>query len=217
MAQTQHSMMADWMSRQDQYLSILLEQEAYPRSSDLCTCGSLQAASYMCISCHGNIPYCAECTVRQHQFNPLHRIKKWNGFYFEDISLADLGLVTYLGHSGEACTHSTTPTPLLVVHTDGFHRISTSFCECPFATTFDLQLFHSRLFSATVYSPKTVFTFEVMEQYRIHHLEGKVSAYSYTQSLYRLTDDEGSEEIPVCRFLCMKIFTDSLIGSRSWV
>lgn len=57
----------------------------------------------------------------------------------------------------------------------------------------DIQLFTFKLFAASMISPKTAFTFQVLEQFRMLNLEGKTSAYTFTKMLARLTsgDDLG--------------------------
>lgn len=203
--------MGEWLSRQEQYMSILLEQEVPPYVNHLCPCGSGKLASFRCNNCHGSASYCAGCMVQQHQFMPFHRIKRWNGFFLQDSSLSDLGLVVHFGHAGYTCPSTSAVHPLLVLHIDGFHHISGSFCECNTADTQDIQLFRFKLFPATIHSPKSAFTFEVLEQFRLHHLEGKVSSYIYIQSLHRLTNDEGSSELPVSRSTCVAISSYPLI------
>jgi hypothetical protein len=115
----------------------------------------------------------------------------------EEAALAKLGLIVYFGHGGSACPMATTTHTLSALHIDGFHALSIAFCACESSPPPHLQLFDNKLFSASIDSPKTVFTFELLRQFRIHHLESKESAYSYIHSLYRLTNDEGSPQIPV--------------------
>jgi hypothetical protein len=133
-----------------------------------------------------------------HRGTPLHRIKRWNGRFMEETALSKLGLIIYFGHEGAACPMAMTTHTLAVLHIDGFHTFLVVFCACELSPPPHLQLFENKLFSASIDSPKTVFTFELLRHFRIHHLESKGSAFSYIQSLYRLTNDEGSSEIPVC-------------------
>jgi len=114
----------------------------------------------------------------------------------EETALSKLGLILYFGHEGSACPVAT-PRTLSALHIDGFHSLSVAYCACESSPPPHLQLFNNKLFSASIDSPKTVFTFEVLRHFRIHHLESKGSAFSYIHSLYRLTNDEGSSEIPV--------------------
>jgi CxC2 like cysteine cluster associated with KDZ transposases len=135
----------------------------------------------------------------------------------EEISLSKLGLVTFFGHGGEICPMVTQTYTLTILHIDGFHNISVGYCGCASALPPHLQLFDGRLFPASIDNPKTAFSFELLRQYQIHHLEGKGSAYSYIQSLYRLTNDEGLVEIPVRLITLCKYRLKSSLGPRARV
>jgi CxC2 like cysteine cluster associated with KDZ transposases len=115
----------------------------------------------------------------------------------EEATLSKLGLIIYFGHEGSACPMATTTHSLSVLNIDGFHAFSVAFCACEASPPQHLQLFDNKLFAASINSPKTVFTFELLRHFRIYHLESKGSAFSYIHSLYRLTNDEGSPGIPV--------------------
>jgi hypothetical protein len=39
----------------------------------------------------------------QHQRHPFHRVSQWTGTFFQDTSLAKIGLEVHLGHGGDAC------------------------------------------------------------------------------------------------------------------
>lgn len=178
-------------------MSILLSHEALPSHSESCRCGSGAPAIYVCGNCHGVSSHCRECILSSHHRMPLHRIKRWNGKFMEEVSLSKLGLVTSFGHNGDPCPTATLTHPLDVLHIDGFHKITIGYCACSSSLPYHLQLFDGKLFPASIDQPKTVFTFELLCHYQIHHLEGKGSAYTYIQSLYRLTNDEGLSDIPV--------------------
>ncbi|KIM27650.1 hypothetical protein M408DRAFT_24310 [Serendipita vermifera MAFF 305830] len=192
---TQHDFLAQWAEHQEEYLSILIDHEAPPLRYQLCGCGSGAVAVFDCNSCHGRSVHCKACILLIHQRMPFHRIKMWNGDFMEETSLSKLGLVMFFGHSGDMCPTATDAQELTVLHIDGFHNILASYCRCNTIAAFHLQLFEGKLFSASIDSPKSAFTFELLQHYRIHHLEGKGSAYTYIQSLYRLTNDEGLGEI----------------------
>jgi len=181
-------------------MTILLEKEALPGGLRSCECNSGHETCYVCTSCHGGTSYCQICAVALHSKTPFHKIKKWNGAFLEDVTLSELGLVTHLNHHGAPCPTSHAPSilPLTAIHLDGIHAILVSYCQCQGAPTVDLQLFGSNLFPASTFSPKTAFTFEVLQNFRHHHLQGKISAYTYIQCLYRLTGDENLTETPVC-------------------
>ncbi|KIJ30886.1 hypothetical protein M422DRAFT_81295, partial [Sphaerobolus stellatus SS14] len=49
-----------------------------------------------CLDCDSSNLHCSSCIVEIHRQCPLHRIKTWNGSYFADGSLANLGLLFQL-------------------------------------------------------------------------------------------------------------------------
>ena len=186
------------MRYQDDYLSLLLAHESLRFGLYPCPCGSGDVASFSCSNCHGAYSHCERCIASIHSRMPLHRIRKWNGTFMEEVELSRLGLVVYFGHDGNPCPIAKTSHSLSTLHIDGYHTLLVAFCACESSQPPHLQLFDNKLFSASIDSPKTVFTFELLRHFRIHHLESKGSAYTYIQSLYRLTNDEGSGELPVC-------------------
>jgi hypothetical protein len=46
---------------------------------------------------------CGDCCKALHQRHPFHRIKLWNGSFFEAADLISLGLVIHMGHGGDEC------------------------------------------------------------------------------------------------------------------
>jgi hypothetical protein len=213
LTQTQHDFLAEWMEYQEEYLSVLLSHEAPPLRLQSCHCRSGASAIFACSSCHGTSSHCGPCIISLHHWMPLHRIKKWNGSFMEEVSLSQLGLITFFGHGGALCPMVTQICMLTILHIDGFHNISVGYCGCGSSLPPHLQLFDGKLFSASIGTPKTAFTFELLRQYQIHHLEGKGSAYSYIRALYRLTNDEGLSEIPVRRIALHKDCLTLSLGS----
>ncbi len=64
----------------------------------------MNGALYRCSDCGlGGLLSCADCCIHFHSNLPFHRIKKWNGRYFEWSDLDKLGLVINLGHQGVMC------------------------------------------------------------------------------------------------------------------
>jgi hypothetical protein len=74
------------------------------------------------------------------------------------------------------------------------------------------------LFPSTMERPQTVFTFSVLDRYRIESLEGKTSAYSFYSQLRRLTDNCFPHLLPVCPCPILSSFfmtheNHSIVGS----
>ncbi|EIW84336.1 hypothetical protein CONPUDRAFT_120104 [Coniophora puteana RWD-64-598 SS2] len=159
--------------------------------------------NYRCIDCHGGIMYCDSCMVQKHTEAPLHRVKKWNGAYFEQTSLRTLGLRVQLGHPpGTRCMKpkAALKDDFVVVHVNGIHQVGVDYCDCESITGEMEQLLRARWFPATVDEPKTAATFEVLEQFHILSLESKSSSYEFYQSLARLTDNTVEGKQPKDRY-----------------
>ncbi|KAJ7771164.1 hypothetical protein B0H14DRAFT_3509188 [Mycena olivaceomarginata] len=57
---------------------------------------------FKCRQC-GEFLQCKGCCIAGHAKTPLHFIEEWNGEFWVDISLRDLGYVYQLGHGGLPC------------------------------------------------------------------------------------------------------------------
>ncbi|TFK35116.1 hypothetical protein BDQ12DRAFT_726248 [Crucibulum laeve] len=57
------------------------------------------------------------------------------------------------------------------------------------------QLLRAGLFPSTTLRPVMAFTFEVLDQFHLHHLESKESAYDFIGALWRLTDNAFAHDI----------------------
>ncbi|KIY53474.1 hypothetical protein FISHEDRAFT_33231 [Fistulina hepatica ATCC 64428] len=148
------------------------------------------------------------CWISAHVHNPWHWALMWQpdqGFFHRmDISRVVPGHAHCLGHRGEHCPHLSRLVQMIIVHTNGIHRTCLSYCEC---NTMECchQLLRSRLFPATPDDPKTVFTFNVLDEFSVHELQSRASAYSYIEGLRDLTDSSfpGDVHHPYNQFLCV--------------
>ena len=90
------------MEYRNLYVREILALEAPPVASQCFSCQSVPGI-YRCTDCIGDRLSCLECCCELHHSAPFHRIKKWNGTYFEGSDLVSLGLVIQLGHGGQSC------------------------------------------------------------------------------------------------------------------
>lgn len=121
-------------------------------------------------------------------------LQRWNGTYFERITLKTLGLRIQLGHQiGDTCCnpHRAFNDDFVIIDTTGIHEVALDFCACGTMQTHVKQLLRARLFPATITDPKTAATFGVLEQYHLLSFESKASAYEFYQGLARLSDNTG--------------------------
>jgi hypothetical protein len=139
--------------------------------------------------------------VKAHLCLPFHRLQRWNGQFYEAISLQDLGFTLNLGHNGDVCPLSTgNGDQITVVDSAGIFIHLVKWCRCKGPSNEDkhLQLLHHRLFPSTTFKPQTAFTFNVLDEFLIDSLECKTSASSFYSKLRRLTNNAFPGTLPVC-------------------
>ncbi|KAG1856516.1 hypothetical protein C8R48DRAFT_749130 [Suillus tomentosus] len=172
---------------------LCLEGRGFEGQRSHCQCGSVDL-SFRCKECFGMVMYCKECVIEHHRCLPLHIVEKWNGLFFERISLKKLGLRVQLGHNpGNHCLN---PRPssgndFVVIDVNGIHEIGLDFCECETAQIHYKQLLRARWYPATTTDPQTAATFGVLRLYHLLSFESKVSAYEFYHSLARCSDNTG--------------------------
>lgn len=88
---------------------------------------------------------------------------------------------------------------IVVVASTGIFNRSVKWCSCPNAPAKHIQLLRSRLFPATFAQPKTAFTFEVLDHFRLDALECNTSALNFMSKLTRRTNEVFPGTVPVGR------------------
>ncbi len=185
----------------------ILSREFQDGVGSRCTCGEGDAL-YRCMECFGSPVGCSMCILLQHRHHPFHWIQFWNETHFEKRDLSSLDHVVYLGHFGDRCPHtpdSSKPRPMTIIHHNGVHRINMSWCHCPDRADEVDQLMSASLFPATLDTPKSIFSFEVLREFHVHSLQSKKSAFDYFESLCRLSDGVFTDHVPVLKFHCILI------------
>jgi CxC2 like cysteine cluster associated with KDZ transposases len=182
-------------------MTILLDFEDIGSKLTCSGCNGASQRLFCCSTCQGKTIYCHVCIVYAHRKMPFHRVSVWDfrSGCFQQTSLAALGLVIPLCRSSHntTCLQPGSTQNLTVIHTNGIHNLTIQYCACAISQPLDLQIFAARLFPASIQLPQTAFSFEVLEQFRFHHFEGKTSAYIFMNALYRLTDDTGATVVEV--------------------
>ncbi|KAG1732347.1 hypothetical protein EDB19DRAFT_1831363 [Suillus lakei] len=188
--------LAAWESECPIFLDELIRLEGRGDHIDDSLCKHCQenAPTIRCKDCFLPELHCPSCTVERHRHLPMHRLQRWNGTYFERITLKTLGLRIQLGHQiGDTCCnpHHAFNDDFVIIDTTGIHEVVLDFCACGTMQTHVKQLLQARLFPATVTGPKTAATFGVLEQYHLLSYESKASVYEFYQGLARLSDNTG--------------------------
>lgn len=106
-------------------------------------------------------------------------LQKWNGEYFEQSSLHDLGLVVQLNHTSFSC-----PLPedshkdFTVLDSNGMHQVNVKFCSCTKQLPHHIQLLRRGWYPSTQKNPHTMASFCYLEQLDMLSLAGKISVYN---------------------------------------
>lgn len=180
-----------------------------------CICGRGKR-SVCCSDCFGHTATCPECFISQHAAMPTHWAKVWieeSGFFARrDISLLRQGgFAIPLGHGGQPCPNPSTEdddaipegnhVTFLLVDSNGIHNTKVQFCGCHGKPDRVDQLLDFGFFPATIKRPTMAFSFSMLHQFHIHHLESKLSAYDYIGALRRLTDNVFTRDVSVSLLL----------------
>ncbi|KAF7342850.1 CxC2 domain-containing protein [Mycena sanguinolenta] len=189
--------MHKWMrTLRDIYLIQLLRRDGCGDANrDLCPRCNMEIPKYRCQECTGGALLCRDCCVKEHATNPLHVIFEWTGIFFVKTSLRALGLRIQFGHvPGEACAN---PQPgygeFVVLHLNGIHTVNVDFCACDseLRTETYIQLLRAGWYPASDERPQTAATFVLLNQFHLHTLQAKTTAYDFYSVLERLTDSTG--------------------------
>ncbi|KAG1884765.1 hypothetical protein F4604DRAFT_1878697 [Suillus subluteus] len=176
-----------WLKHRELFLQemIRLEGRCNRLAAQSCSECNCPSPEYRCRDCLGSEIYCSPCILLAH---------KWNGQYFERISLKTLGLRIQLGHTtGQICLNPRRAfnDDFVVVDTHGIHEVSLDFCNCATAQSHIQQLLQISWFPSTTSDPKTAATFHILEHYHLLSFESKVSAFEFYNALSRMSDNTG--------------------------
>jgi len=199
-------MMKDWLPFRDTFLFEMLAVEAFSLDKSCFKCHDFHNSIYRCSNCFHPGVLCLKCCLETHAWHPFHRIKKWTGHYFATTTFRELGYILHLGHGGAPCptlsdqgaeSKGESTTVLTVVDIGHIHSHKASWCKCSDAPPKVVQLLKSHLFPGSIHSPRTGFTFRVMEYYHMDSNECNTPAQSFYTKLKRLTNRYHPHSVPV--------------------
>ncbi len=172
---------------------------------------------YRCLSCSGLPHLCLKCCLETHQRNPFHKIQEWKDGFFQTTHLRNLGFKLLLGHNGNPCPQYSGDDPqpfdfrfytdeeILLVDVTGVQIHEVGWCNCSNHLTKPYQLLQSGLFPATMKSPQTAFSFQLLDGFYLDVMECHTSAMSVYAKLRHLTDNVNPESVPVIYFFITSI------------
>jgi hypothetical protein len=117
--------------------------------------------------------------------------------------LITVGLVVQLNHPpGAACKRSTLFTrDFTVVNVTGQHWVKIAYCKCKTHEAGNRrvdQIFRQRWMLATWNTPRTAFTFNLLNTFHVLNLQSKCNLFDFYQSVRRQTNNSDLDHLPVC-------------------
>lgn len=86
---------------------------------------------------------------------------------------------------------------ITIIHTTGVHFLKAKFCQCPNSAPRRVQMLEASLYPATKRRPRTVFTFQVLDDFYLENLECKTPARNFYSKIRRLTSNVFPHVVPV--------------------
>ncbi|KAJ7115521.1 hypothetical protein C8R43DRAFT_1138146 [Mycena crocata] len=149
---------------------------------------------FKCSAC-GEYHQCKTCLLAAHATMPLHAIQEWNGTFWVDISLRDLGLIYQLGHGGLRCPYPDSRILLMtVIDVPLIHRVRYQYCKCQKASHSNnlQQCLRNKWYPATVTDPATCATFASLETFRLQNVVGNMNVNDFITAMERQTNAAAS-------------------------
>ena len=182
---------------------ILLTEALTDNDNSCGTCQETGNVIYRCSDCFYTGLFCHDCCLKDHARHPFHWISQWNGQYFKPITLRDIGYVVYLGHGGIPCPatgdHVTTDVVFVDVGCIYIHKVA--WCRCSNAHSKAVQLLRMRQYPASLTSPRTAFTFRVLDDFYMDSVQCNTTAEAFCRKKQRLTNVYHPNGIPVSTIL----------------
>ncbi|KAJ7132913.1 hypothetical protein C8R43DRAFT_1133457 [Mycena crocata] len=188
-----------WCPLAQMYLDELLRDEGLGDAMSDARCGScLKNANRMfrCTDCGAYIQ-CETCVKHKHTLEPLHRLKVWNGHYWQVATFKSLKIEYQLGYGGMPC-----PAPdgslrtVVVMHTNGLHTVEYRECGCDNRVNNLKQFLRNRWYPATTVDPATCATHAVLDLFRLLNVVGNMSVHNFVRTLECLTDATRVTRVP---------------------
>lgn len=114
-------------------------------------------------------------------------LEKWTGFFFERVSIVDLGISLSLGHEDGTCPQPGEEQDFNIMESNGWHAVKIRFCRCEEAPKSIVQLFRAQLFPASFDRPSTAFSFGALDLFEELTLQSKITMFDFFHSICALT------------------------------
>ncbi|KAK6974482.1 hypothetical protein R3P38DRAFT_3335742 [Favolaschia claudopus] len=159
-----------------------------------CECGG-DGPDFRCMDCmSGGRLVCASCVRDAHAQLPFHRVQKWNGRFFDRVSLKSLNVRIQLGHWHGPVRRCLVPEKapgddFVIIDTSGIHTVGLDYCGCGQGGPRPVQLLRAQLWPSTTTNPRTAATFSVLRHFHLLGFESKCATLEFYQCLARESDN----------------------------
>ncbi|KAG6914287.1 hypothetical protein DXG01_001266 [Tephrocybe rancida] len=191
-----------WIDYRDSYLDAMIRSDGRGRhqKQGCVFCGEAEP-TFQCRDCHRQRMACQICITSRHEHEPTHWLEAWTGTHFERTLMATLAPKHHyqLGHNGSSSCAFATPAlkDFVIIHTNGLHSlVNIDFCGCTSTYKPYQQILDAGWFPATPLDPRSCATFDILHQFHVMNLQGKLSAFDFYKSLVLLTDPTGATKVP---------------------
>ncbi|KAJ7041697.1 hypothetical protein C8F04DRAFT_1252626 [Mycena alexandri] len=84
----------------------------------------------VCNQCQDGM-HCPTCILEDHAATPLHKVLRFNGRYWDNFTLAEVGFIYDMGHEGRPCEFPEKEvSSLVVIEMTGCNKIAVRYCNC---------------------------------------------------------------------------------------
>src|SRR6266446_228541 len=98
-SRTQRDYILEYKDRVDALLEASLARELLAEANKHCQhCNTGTRAIWRCMDCSMGVAMCRFCIRSYHKDNPFHRIEQWNGHYFRQAELWEVGIYLLIPH-----------------------------------------------------------------------------------------------------------------------
>ena len=104
---------------------------------------------------------------------------------------------------------------MVIVHMNGIHYLPVRICRCQAAPTEDIQMMQLGYYPSTYKYIRTMFTFQLLDDYLLANLECQTSGHHYYQKLRRMTNKATPHLVPVSFHLASGSYLPTLNGAQN--
>lgn len=168
-----------------------MDHEADPELNMPCDCG-MGTRTMHCEDCIAHHLCCVNCYIGQHRNTWTHWAQTWdNHGFFVHQDIHSLGYQPQIGHHSHPCPVPHNAVKMIIADVNGIHDTELHFCQCDGPSPDQVkQLMEAQFFPATLVCPAMAFSFRLLRQIQLLHVECATNIHDMAGVLARLTDNK---------------------------